>query len=76
MQLIRVVFYKSNRVTRRGYRTHVNDHGLPLCREAARKSHSTTVPERCEWVTEFGIEPTCTVCARMVARIHAQGGAR
>lgn len=68
MQLIRAVFYKNGRITKRGYRTHVADRGLPLCRIATRQSHVTTSTEQCEWLTEFGCVPTCVVCDRMYKR--------
>lgn len=74
MDLIRAVFYKKSRITKRGYRTHSNDNGLPLCRISAAQSHGATTIERCEWVAEFGTEPTCPVCARMIKRRNVQQG--
>ena len=74
MQLIRAVFHKQGRISKRGYLTHYNDGGLPLCRVMNRKGHVSTASERCEWVTEFGVTATCKVCKRMEERRRTKKG--
>jgi hypothetical protein len=74
MQIIRAIYTKDNRQIKRGYRSHINDNGLPLCRLRNREG-MTTQGALAKWAPEFGEEPSCPVCARMQKRRSLQGGA-
>lgn len=54
----------------KGYKSHLNDNGYPLCRVRSRDGFTDGQPEK--WVTSFE-EATCPVCLRMAAR--SKGGA-
>ena len=53
----------------KGYRAHINDDGLPLCRCRARDGFTGGKADK--WVIEFK-KPTCPVCLRIAAR--SKGG--
>lgn len=67
MEVIRAIFYKNGKISSRGYRTHVNDDGLPLCRVMTRNSSAVMKMESCKWSVEFG-DLTCPICVRLKAR--------
>lgn len=60
-------WYKSSSTGRltRGYKSHIDDNGFPLCRY--RMCNGFTSGSSDKWVVEFS-KPTCPVCLKIQSR--------
>lgn len=65
---IRAWYRNSSGKLTKGYKSHIDDDGFPLCRVRARDGFIGGSPDK--WITSFE-QATCPVCLRMQAR---QGG--